>query len=153
MKKTFLTFLVLIVALSLASTKSRAQSLTPYSQQDSLFNATESEQFRFNVAYASMWKWYLTARILERESAIKDSIIDLFQKQTGVYQTNVKLMEQSFALKEGIAAECLPELIEAKKQLDIYRPRSRRRGVVIAVGVPASLLIGFGTGMIYQSLK
>ena len=153
MLKTFLLSFALIAALNLVCTDVTAQSLTPYSHQDSLYQASESEQFRFNVAYTSMWKWYVTSRILERESAIKDSIIDLYGKKTGVYQTNIKLMEQSFALKEGIAAECLPQLIDCQKSLDIYRPRSHRRGVVIAVGVPASLLIGFGTGMIYQSLK
>jgi len=100
-----------------------------------------------------MWKWYLTARILEKEAAVKDSIIDLYAKQTGVYQTNVKLMEQSFALKNSVNQECVPALSECQKSLDIYRPRSHRRGMVIAIGIPASLLVGFGTGMIYQSLK
>jgi hypothetical protein len=120
--------------------------------QDTL-TASPKEKLLFSLNFRAMNYWHATSRVLEKESAVKDSVIDLFQRKTGVYQNNIKLMEQSFALKEGIAAECLPELIEAKKQLDIYRPRSHRRGVVIAVGIPASLLIGFGTGMIYQSLK
>lgn len=100
-----------------------------------------------------MWRWYTEARVLSKESAEKDTIIQLYERQTGVYKNNIKAMEENFALKNDINRACLPQLDKCNADLSVFKPKCRRRGWIIAGGIPVAISVGFIAGAVYQNVK
>jgi len=107
----------------------------------------------FNITTSAMWRWYATSRVLEKEAAIKDSIIALYGKKTGIYANSLERMEQNFRLQESLCKDCVPALKTCTDDLNVFKPRARRRGWTIAVGIPVAFSIGVVSGIIYQTIK
>ena len=146
MAKTFLLFSVLIAVLSLTCTNATAQDSTVYSQQDSLLRATEAEQIRFNVTYLNMNRLWAENRVLRKEVAERDTIIDLYGRETGIYKTTIPLMKQNFALKDGICKDAVPKLAKCNEDLLVFRPRAKRRAWSLVIAVPVAAIIGYSVG-------
>lgn len=121
--------------------------------KDSSLTASPAEQLMFSLNFRTMNYWYAEAMVQRRELAIQDTIIQLYERQTGVYKNNIKAMEENFALKNDINRACLPQLDKCNTDLSVFKPKCRRRGWIIAGGIPVAIGVGFIAGAVYQSVK
>lgn len=115
--------------------------------------ASQPEKILFSLNYRRMHECCTAVLVQRKELAVKDTLLQVYQQETGIYQQNAKLAKESFDRKKSINGECVPQLIDCQKQLDIYRHRSRRRVFVIGFGIPIGMLAGYGAGRFVQSLK
>lgn len=120
--------------------------------QDTL-TASTKEKLLFSLNYRSMQYWMAEASVQRKEISQMDTIIQLYEKQTGVFRNNTELMKQNFALKTDIAKTCVPELKTCTDKLEVFKGRANRRGWTIGVGMPVAIGFGFTAGVIYQAVK
>jgi hypothetical protein len=86
--------------------------------------------------------------VQRKELAICDTIIGLYERKTGIYRSNEKLMEENFRIKNEIAGNCPNDLKTCNEQQAIYKGRANRRGWTIAVLAPVALGAGYLVGSI-----
>lgn len=72
-------------------------------------------------------------------------IIAKYEEVTGIQQTDIDALRGVIDLQQPLR-DCVPDLEEANKNVVKFKSRSRRRGITLAIAVPAALLIGYGTG-------
>jgi len=105
------------------------------------------------LTYQSMWYWYERALWLDSLNMKHEATIRSYQNVTGIYGDNEELMQQNYDLKIGQCKDCVPELEDCSSSLAIYKPRSKRRGIIIAVGIPVALVGGYYAGKYVENIS
>ena len=69
-----------------------------------------------------------------------------YETMTGIYQSSEELMQENYDLKFGQCEDCVPDLEKCSLSLTLFKGKARRRGVIIAIAVPAAAAVGYGIG-------
>ncbi len=103
-----------------------------------------------------MFYWYEAYNLEAKQNTFQDSIIAVYARKTGVQASSIKELDKTLDFSAKLTDDCLKEneVLKADNlELAPFKLKARKRGIVIAIAIPTSLIIGYGTGYAISKLS